>query len=112
MLYKTRYMKILPVLLPQTQQILTGLGENIRFARLRRRLSAEQVSMRAGIGRKTLYNIECGSPTVSMGNYLQVLFILGLQKDLAAVAAADPLGRKLQDAGIATRKRAPKRPVG
>ena len=105
----TRYMKTQPLLLPQTQQILTGLGENIRYARLRRRLSAEQVSLRAGIGRKTLYNIERGSPAVSMGNYLQVLFILGLQKDLAAVAAADPLGRKLQDVGIVTRKRAPKR---
>jgi hypothetical protein len=65
--------------------------------------------MRAGIGRKTLYNIESGSPSVAMGSYLQVLFVLGLQNDLMEVAARDPLGRKLQDAGLTVAKRAPKR---
>lgn len=102
-------MKSVPILLPQAQAILSELGENIRFARLRRRLSTAQMAERAGIGRKTYFNIEQGSPTVSMGSYLQVLFVLNLHKDMAAVAANDPLGRKLQDAGIQVRKRAPKR---
>jgi transcriptional regulator with XRE-family HTH domain len=102
-------MKIAPILLPKTLRILEELGENIRMARLRRRMSAEQLAMRAGMTRKTLYHIEHGSPTVAMGNYLQALFILGLEKDMTQVAAADPLGRKLQDAGISTPKRAPKK---
>ena len=102
-------MSIEQSLLPQNRRILEGLGENIRLARLRRKLSAEQVSERAGIGRMTLYKIEKGSPVVAMGNYLQVLFILGLEKDLEQVGSADPLGRKLQDAGISIRRRAPKR---
>jgi transcriptional regulator with XRE-family HTH domain len=102
-------MKTSPIILPKTLRILEGLGEQIQLARLRRRLSAEQVAERAGLSRKTVYNIEQGVPTVAMGSYLQVLFILGLEKDLSLVAVADPLGRKLQDAGISTRRRAPKK---
>ena len=75
---------------------------------MRRKLSAEQIAECTGMGRKTVYNIEQGSPSVAIGNYLQVLFALGLEKDLTMVAANDPLGRKLQDAGIVTSKRAPK----
>jgi predicted transcriptional regulator len=76
--YNTRYMKSLPAIMPRNLAILKILGENIQLARLRRRFSAQQLSERAGISRKTLYNIGQGSPTVSMGNYLQVLFVLGL----------------------------------
>lgn len=103
-------MKTAPAILPKNLKILKDLGEHIQMARLRRRLSAEQVAERTGIGRKTVYNIEQGSPTVAIGSYLQVLFVLGLEKDLSMVAAADPLGRKLQDAGMVTSKRAPKQP--
>jgi len=71
-------------------------GENINLARLRRKLTTAQVAERAGIGRKTLYSIELGSPSVSMGNYLQVLFVLGLQNDIVHFGANDTLGRKLR----------------
>ena len=101
-------MKSTPAILPKNIKILQDLGEQIHFARLRRSLSSEQMAERTGISRKTIYNIEQGSPTVAIGSYLQVLFILGLEKDLGMVAAADPLGRKLQDAGILPKKRAPK----
>jgi transcriptional regulator with XRE-family HTH domain len=101
-------MKNTPTLLPKNLKILKELGENIKLARLRRKLSAEQVAERSGIGIKTVYNIEQGMPTVSMGGYLQVLFVLGLEKEMLKVADQDPLGRKLQDAGIMIAKRAPK----
>jgi transcriptional regulator with XRE-family HTH domain len=108
-LFMIHYMKKEQILLPKNQRILTAVGENIRLARLRRKLSAEQVSERASIGRATLWKIESGAPTVAIGSYLQVLFILGLEQDLLLVASNDPLGRKLQDAQLTTKLRAPKR---
>lgn len=98
------------LLLPRVQQILAVLGENIKLARLRRRLSTVQVAERANLSRQTVISVEKGVPGVSMGAYLQVLFVLGLEKDLLGVAADDLLGRKLQDAKLLVRKRAPKRP--
>lgn len=97
------------ILLPKVRKILAESGENIKLARLRRKLSTEQVAERANISRPTLWGIEKGSGSVSMGAYAQVLFVLGLEKDLLKLAAEDPLGRKLQDAGLLVKKRAPKK---
>ncbi|HEY8733892.1 MAG TPA: helix-turn-helix transcriptional regulator [Puia sp.] len=91
-------------LLPTADKTLRSLGENIRLARKRRRLSEIQVSERAGIARSTLQLIEQGEAGVAMSSYLQVLFVLGLDKDLLKVAADDPLGRKLQDAELINKK--------
>ena len=90
-------------------KILSELGENIKLARLRRKLSTTQVSERAGISRSTLYEIERGKPNVSIGNYTQVLAVLGLENDILNIAKDDELGRKLQDAKLVVKKRAPKR---
>lgn len=84
-------------LFPQHQKILETVGENIRLARLRRKLTAIQVSERAGIDRKTLYQIEKGNPGVAFGSYFNVLRVLGLQNDFLKLAADDEFGRKLQD---------------
>ncbi len=97
------------ILLPKPQKILLSLGENIKVARLRRKLSVVQVSERAGISRTTLRSIEHGSPTVAIGHYTNVLMVLGLEGNLAEVARDDILGRKLQDAKLITGKRAPQR---
>jgi transcriptional regulator with XRE-family HTH domain len=97
------------MLLPSVQKALLQLGENIRLARLRRKLTAEQVAERANISRKTLWAVETGSPSVAMGTYAQVLFVLGLEKDLLKVAEDDKLGRKIQDADLVVKERAPKK---
>ena len=94
------------VILPKQAKILAVFGENIKLARLRRNLTAEQVAERAGISRRTLVSVEKGLPSVAMGTYLQVLFVLGLSDDLLEVAKDDILGRKLQDAKlISSRKK-------
>ncbi|MCK9343608.1 MAG: helix-turn-helix domain-containing protein, partial [Massilibacteroides sp.] len=49
------------VLLPSQERTLQTLGENIKYARLRRDLSSEQISERAGISRTTLVKIEKGA---------------------------------------------------
>jgi len=98
-----------PVLLPKTQRILKELGDNIKLARLRRKLSSEQVAERAGMSRSTLIKIEMGHPGVGIGHYLGVLKVLGLEKDFLQLAKDDELGRKLQDAKLIIKERAPKR---
>jgi len=96
-------------LLPSSKKVLKELGENIKLARLRRKLSTQQVAERADISRATLWQVEKGAPTVAMGTYCQILFVLGLEKDLLKVAVDDILGRKLQDADMMVKERAPKK---
>jgi transcriptional regulator with XRE-family HTH domain len=92
-------------LLPGPEKILTELGVNLKLARKRRKLTRNLVAERAGIARSTLQLIEDGNPGVAMSSYLQVLFVLGLEKDLLRVAADDLLGRKLQDAALLNKKK-------
>lgn len=97
------------VLFPKTVSILERFGENIKLARLRRNISSSLQAERAGISRPTLTMIEKGSPSVSLGKYVQVLVSLRLEKDILRVAADDELGRKLQDLNLPIRQRATKK---
>ncbi len=92
-----------PILLPTSSTLLKSLGDNLRLARKRRKITAEQMAARAGVARSTLWLIEKGDPGVAIGSYVQVLFVLGLQDDLEKLATDDTLGRKLQDARLVTR---------
>ncbi|MEI6047846.1 MAG: helix-turn-helix transcriptional regulator [Bacteroidota bacterium] len=96
------------ILLPRAQKTISVLGENIKLARLRRKYSAQQVAERANISRPTLVSIEKGNPNVTIGAYVKVLSVLGLENDIMVVANDDKLGRRLQDAKLIVRKRAPK----
>lgn len=93
------------ILLPKERKILATLGENLKLARRRRKLTSEQVSERANISRSTLWHVEKGSDHISIGIYLQVFSVLGLTEDFKQLAAEDSLGRKLQDAKLITKKR-------
>jgi transcriptional regulator with XRE-family HTH domain len=88
------------ILLPRAQKTISVLGDNIKLARLRRKFSAELVAERANISRPTLLSMEKGSPNVSIGAYVKVLSVLGLEKDILEVAKDDQLGRRLQDAKL------------
>ena len=98
------------VVMPKTKEILATMGEQIKLARLRRKLSAELVAERAGISRASLWSVEKGSPTVAIGIYAAVLHALNnMDADLLLIAKDDELGRKLQDLDLQPKKRAPKK---
>ena len=97
------------VLLPQTQELLSQMGEQIRLARLRRNISSELVANRASVSRATVTAVEKGSPSVAIGCYAAVLHALnGMDQDLLLVAKDDVFGRKLQDLELPVRRRAPR----
>ncbi len=98
-----------PLLLPRMMRILEDIGTHLKLARLRRKMSAEQMAERANLTRYIVGQIEKGSPAVSMGAYAQVLFVLGMEADLKKLAADDLLGRKLQDLNLSVKARAPKK---
>ncbi|MCB1023814.1 MAG: helix-turn-helix transcriptional regulator [Acidobacteria bacterium] len=101
-------------LLPKHRRMLENVGENLRLARLRRKLSAEQVAERAGISRNTLYLLEKGGSGSSIATLFQVMMVLGLEDDFSKLASDDKLGRRLEDARLKSpkspMKRAPKKP--
>ena len=80
--------------------MLSSLGERFKLARLRRKLSNAAVAQRAGISRSSVYKVEAGDPGATLGTYLRVLAVLGLEGDVNALAADDKVGRKLQDLAL------------
>lgn len=88
------------VLFPKQKKVLSLLGENIKLARKRRKLTQLQLNERTGISRVTLRKIENGNAGVSIGHYLAVLAVLNLADDLSKVAQDDEFGRRLQDAEL------------
>jgi transcriptional regulator with XRE-family HTH domain len=101
-----------PTVFPQELKLLSQLGERLKLARLRRKLSNAVVAQRAGISRTSLYKVEAGDPGATLGTYLRVMAVLGLEADINALAADDRVGRKLQDLALespasAARRRQP-----
>jgi len=87
-------------LLPSTAALLSEFSDRLRLARLRRRLPAKQVAEAAGMSPMTLRSLERGGSGVTIGAYLSVMQVLGIEGDLDLLAQADPVGRQLQDARL------------
>ncbi len=78
---------------------LAKLGEDITVARKKRRISTVSMAERSFISRNTLYKLERGDPTVSIGIYATVLAILNLVDKLGNVAerSQDELGLDIDE---------------
>jgi transcriptional regulator with XRE-family HTH domain len=77
-----------PPVAPAEQKRLAQLGERIRVARKRQRVTAVAAAEAAGISRVTLHRIERGEPTVAMGAWVAAAAALGLVLDLLDAHAA------------------------
>ena len=85
-------------LLPKTGKILEQMGEQIRLARVRRKISVALAAERVGVSRASIWAVEKGSAAVAIGIYAAVFHaISGMDTDLLKVAADDELGQKLHD---------------
>ena len=89
------------------QRALRKLGQDIREARLRRRISTTIMAARASISRTTLSKLEKGDAGVCMGSYATVLFVLGLTDKFSLLADArnDEIGLELAEEQLPQRIR-------
>lgn len=97
------------ILESNTEDKLKKMGLRIKKARLRRNISAETISRKAGIGESTFYAIERGVSTVSIGAYVAVLAALGLDGDLDGIAVDEEGKALFWEQNIVERKRAKRR---
>jgi len=73
----------------QVTESIVQLGQRIRVARIRRGWSAADLASKVGINRNTLAALEQGKPGTATGVCFTVLWALGLDTPLAAIAHPD-----------------------
>ena len=84
-------------LFPNQQKLMKHFGEDLVLAMKRRGYTKALVSERTGFDPKTVKRVFDGDPSVSIGVYVMVMAVLGLEQNFNDLASNDPLGRKLQD---------------
>ena len=89
------------------KKAMKKLGADLKEARIKRRLTMALVEERAGITHITLSRVEQGEPTVSMGIYAKVLFVLGLVENIYEIANPDKdeVGKIIESENLPKRKK-------
>src|SRR5216684_8646828 len=100
-------MRSVPPLPLPVKRALAKLGDDIRNARLRRRIPTTIMAQRAFITRPTLQKVERGDPGVSLGIYATIMFVLGMTPRVADLADArtDGVGLGLEEERLPKRIR-------
>jgi transcriptional regulator with XRE-family HTH domain len=60
------------------ERVLKGLGTNLRTARIRRKMTIEDVATRIGTGPRAVMEAEKGKPSTGAAVYLALLWVYGL----------------------------------
>jgi transcriptional regulator with XRE-family HTH domain len=89
------------------KRALAKLGDDIRTARIRRRIPTALMAERMLVTRTTLRKVEKGDAGVSMGIYATALFILGMTQRLYELADVrdDLVGQQLEEGRLPKRIR-------
>ncbi|AXK41315.1 helix-turn-helix transcriptional regulator [Erythrobacter aureus] len=92
---------------PKTASALRRLGEDLREARLRRRISIEDLALRAGTSRSTVARLEQGDTGVGIGTLCDILVVFGLVDRLGELADVrkDDIGLALDSERLPQRGR-------
>ena len=101
---KTRFGLMVPI---PVERAVRKLGQDIRDARLRRRISTAVMAERASISRTTLNKVEKGDLGVSLSSYATVLFVLGMAERLGDLVEVktDTVGLELEEERLPQRIR-------
>lgn len=86
---------------PSARRAITALGQRLRAARLRRKMTQAIMAERVGVSIPTFTKLEAGDPSTSLATMVRALAVLGLAADLDKIGAEDKLGRELQDSELA-----------
>ena len=100
----------LPSLPLPAAHALRKLGRDLALARRKRGISTADMAARLFVSRDTLWRLERGDPTVSMGTLVTAAFVLQLHDRLANLAApaSDDLALSLDERRLPQRIRRPR----
>ena len=89
------------------EEALISLGQNLKAARIRRRLTQAIVAERSGISLNTLSKIEKGDHGIAMANVASVINALGLIQNLSDLCSydQDSVGMLMEEKNLPQRVR-------
>ncbi|WP_442682818.1 helix-turn-helix domain-containing protein [Stenotrophomonas sp. JC08] len=95
----------MPPLSPSAESALSALGELLKQARLKRRMSQEMLGQRCGVGRRVIAKLESSPASVPAGVFVEVLSVLDpeMLDNVVKAVAHDPIGDTLARQRMPTR---------
>jgi transcriptional regulator with XRE-family HTH domain len=104
-------MSTTPVIPLPAAHALRNLGRDLALARRKRGMATADMAGRLFVSRDTLWRLERGDPTVSLGTLATAAFVLQLHDRLAQLAApaSDDLALSLDERRLPQRIRRPRK---